>query len=166
MDTTQQTKTKQIQVWGIKTHLTRLQTKMQRILQTRMRLTHLTATVMMRATDTNQSWWSAWFAGILWILLATGGMPQGMSLFALPEIESDNDCETAWDIWKYFLLSLTYGNDWQCSVIKVIWKKNFFKQKGPNCGRIYRNGGRAFNGSHFFLCVVFPFGAATVWPRG
>ena len=32
---------------GIKTHLTRL--------QTRMHLTHLTATVMMRATDTNQS---------------------------------------------------------------------------------------------------------------
>ena len=40
---------------GIKTHLTRLQTRMQRILQTRMHLTHLTATVMMRVTDTNQS---------------------------------------------------------------------------------------------------------------
>ena len=55
MVTTQQTRTKQIQVWGIKTHLTRLQTRMQRILQTRMHLTHLTATVMMRVTDTNQS---------------------------------------------------------------------------------------------------------------
>lgn len=40
---------------GIKTHLTRLQTRMQRILQTRMHLTHLTAIVMMRVTDTNQS---------------------------------------------------------------------------------------------------------------
>ena len=29
--------------------------RMQRILQTRMHLTHLTATVMMRVTDTNQS---------------------------------------------------------------------------------------------------------------
>ena len=38
-----------------KTHLTRLQTRMQRILQTRMHLTHLTAIVMMRVTDTNQS---------------------------------------------------------------------------------------------------------------
>ena len=40
---------------GDKNTLTRLQTRMQRILQTRMHLTHLTATVMMRATDTNQS---------------------------------------------------------------------------------------------------------------
>ena len=55
MVTIQQTRTKQIQVWGIKTHLTRLRTRMQRILQTRMHLTHLTAIVMMRVTDTNQS---------------------------------------------------------------------------------------------------------------